>query len=740
MTSSSAAVSPDLVAAALDAADAEERRQATSLIGELFLHDALPLLVRALGDSDWRVRKEATRAAHAFVPAPGLVSAMIALFQPGENVGLRNAAVDVLGSCGGAATGPLALALTRLDADGRKLVVQALGATCDPHALIVLSRALVDSDSNVRQGAVEAVSRLGPLAPTDAQKLLLRSLAGDDPFCKLAALEGLNTLGAQVPWDKLEPLLDEPTLRAAALTAAASAEDERAPMAVARVANTTRGNAFVLAITALERMAEGSLLPHVAAALEAQGPALAERLLQMVTSVGVEAEHHRGSALLLAAIAAAPGIVDVAAHALEDELLGEVAERALRLLGPKVLPDLVARIAPAQDGSNVSPEARAAFVDAATSLVQAAGQPAGLSALLSALRAAVVENERRVTTSALCALSRLGEEKDLGLTAQFVMSSFRSVAQAAEVALSILTRRYPEAARRLVDTLNEKAMQGSHEDACIAVIIIGALAAMPSASRQSFTSPDMLLLTRSASADDPRIRRTAIEALAVVGDDAAFRVIALALADDSREVQIEAARALGVVARRACFRGPPDPTSHAPTLRSVLELVTRSMDSELLAATIRMVSEDLDVDLRDSPTPHAAATILAGLGPLAREADGTIALAAVEAIGRLPMDTEGRQKALAEALRHPDDAVIKAAMLKIDFNRGAGSEILQCLDHPSYDVRSLAAELVAGSEDAALRERLAERTSLEVNRDMRDTLEGALSSIRWRGERSTGAS
>ena len=86
MTLPSAVVSSDLVAAALDAADAEERRQATQLIAELFLHDALPLLVRALGDSDWRVRKEATCAARAFVPAPKLVDAMVTLFEPGDNV------------------------------------------------------------------------------------------------------------------------------------------------------------------------------------------------------------------------------------------------------------------------------------------------------------------------------------------------------------------------------------------------------------------------------------------------------------------------------------------------------------------------------------------------------------------------------------------------------------------------------------------------------------------------------
>jgi hypothetical protein len=125
---------------------------------------------------------------------------------------------------------------------------------------------------------------------------------------------------------------------------------------------------------------------------------------------------------------------------------------------------------------------------------------------------------------------------------------------------------------------------------------------------------------------------------------------------------------------------------------------------------------------------------------LARQTNGTIAIAAVEVIGRLSKNTNGRQSALAAALHHPDDAVVKAAMLKLDMSGSAGSVLLPCLDHPSFDVRSLAAELVAGSEDAALREQLATRTSIERDMDMRDTLEGALSSIRWRGERSSGVS
>lgn len=738
MTVPSAVVSAELVAAALEAVDAEERRQATSLIAELPLHDGLPLLLRALGDSDWRVRKEATCASRAFVPAPALVSALVSALDPGENVGLRNAAVEVLGSCGSAATEPLAHALTQLDADGRKLAVQALGATCDPQALTTLSRALSDADSNVRHSAVEAISRLAPLASSEAQKLLLRSLDGDDPFCKLAALEGLNGLGAVVPWEKLERLLDDVTLRTSALAAAAIAEDIRAPAALVEVLRSVRGNAFFLAVATLARMSEGPLLPYVAEALEAAGPDLGDRFIRLASMQNVDPQHHRGHALVLAAIASAKGVVELAAEVLEDELLGEAAERALRLMGSTVLPDLTARIAPADGLRRYSSNVRASLIDASSALVVAPCPPETLAALLDAFRQAARENDRRVTTSALCALSRHGDESDLELVAQFVGATTKPIAHAAEAALAGLTRRYPEAARSLADRLASRVSEGSSGDACTVAVIMGALASKSGMSSQTFSAHDLSLLVRCASAEDPRTRRTAIDALGAVGGDDVWPVLKLALTDDVRTVQVSAARALGVVGCRACFYEPGE--RHEVSLARVVDVLTRAMDLELLATTLRTIGENLDLVAQDPASLRAAKTILSILGPLARDAEGIIAIAAVESIGRIPLSFSGRQEALAAALHHPDDAVVKAAMLRLDTAGAAGVDVLQCLEHTSFGVRALAAEIMATSNNPALRKRLAERTSTEIDSNMRGTLEVALSSIRYRGERSSGAS
>src|SRR5262249_29372217 len=145
--------------------DAEERRQATAQLGRLPLDRVLPLLIRALGDEDWRVRKEATIAARVFAGEHALHAALIEVLAGGDNVGLRNAAVEVLAAAGHAATAALAQALPTLDADGRKLVVETLGRGRDPASIVTFEAALADADDNVRQGAVEAIAGLGSLSP-----------------------------------------------------------------------------------------------------------------------------------------------------------------------------------------------------------------------------------------------------------------------------------------------------------------------------------------------------------------------------------------------------------------------------------------------------------------------------------------------------------------------------------------------------------------------------------------------
>jgi HEAT repeat protein len=56
------------ITALLDDADPESRRRGAQLVGHVAGAPAVQLLVRALGDTDWRVRKEAAAMAPGVEP------------------------------------------------------------------------------------------------------------------------------------------------------------------------------------------------------------------------------------------------------------------------------------------------------------------------------------------------------------------------------------------------------------------------------------------------------------------------------------------------------------------------------------------------------------------------------------------------------------------------------------------------------------------------------------------------
>src|SRR5262249_16188428 len=152
--------------------------------------------------------------------------------------------------------------------------------------------------------------------------------------------------------------------------------------------------------------------------------------------------------------------------------------------------------------------------------------------------------------------------------------------------------------------------------------------------------------------------------------------------DEERDVQLAAVRAFG----RLCTQGP----TPRPPIRDALELVTRSGDSDLIAVLVRAVGEGAGA----SDPPVSASELIAAVGALAAEPTSPIAMAAVDALGRMPTDSPGRQGALVKAADHADAAVVRAALLKLSANAAGLEEVARRLDHASAEVRILAAEIL----------------------------------------------
>src|SRR5262249_25479890 len=145
------------IAKLLDENEPESRRLAAQQIPRLRGPQAGELLLRALGDVDWRVRQEATAVAPSVETRDDRPRAVRKALEDRVNIGLRNAAVEAMIALGPDAVDPAIEALRTLDADGRKLAVEVLGGVPDAKGVRALADALRDPDPNVRVAAAEAL-------------------------------------------------------------------------------------------------------------------------------------------------------------------------------------------------------------------------------------------------------------------------------------------------------------------------------------------------------------------------------------------------------------------------------------------------------------------------------------------------------------------------------------------------------------------------------------------------------
>jgi HEAT repeat protein len=672
---------------ALLSADPEDRRHAISRLSEATPELAVVLLPRALGDDDWRVRKEAVRAAGALAPTPALLGAVLKALEPGENVGLRNAAVEVLSGWGACAVDALTEVVATLDADGRKLAAEAMGRSAQASAVPILKAMANDPDPNVRVGAIESLTALGPVCPDDIVPVLTEHLKASDPFQRLTALDGLNALGAVLTWDLIEPLLAHPVLTRSALLAAGRNRDPRAAQLLASALGQARGSGWEWALAALaEYIRAGE--PLVGAARACLRP-LESALVGKLTEQSMTAESlelRRQALLVLGAIGSRATTEVVLDAAADDTLLGTV-EDALRLSGPEAVTALVQRSVRGDErerAANLELLSRIATADAEEQVV-------------GAIRRALTEGGPELVCAGLRALGVVSDASCLAAAARWLTSEAPvSVRKAAVSAVVSMARRHPaEAAARAREAHPEQ------QEAFFACLVIQALARPVLGAAED----DQRFLAATLSNSDRVVRRTALEALAALGHANGVDAAVFALADEEPDVRAAAVRALGRMR---------DAEGLVSGLDRLITLATTSQDEPLVVVTIRA--------LGDTQDPR----VLGVLSPIARSGAPVAAVAAVEALGSL--NEPGQVDALIDALDHVDEEVVKAALGALRpfrLPRVAG-RVGVCVDHPSWSVRRLAADLlghIGGEMTAAL---LRAKLSTEEEPLVREAIQRAL--------------
>jgi HEAT repeat protein len=672
------------VRARLADGEPEVRRLATKEIPSLPAPESCDLLLVALGDADWRVRKEAATIAARVEPRTAVVFAVARALGDRDDIGLRNAAVEALVAIGPDAVPGAIDALTRLDADGRKLAVEMLAGAPTLSGMRALAKCLADPDPNVVVAAAEGLGR-AHLAGDEARELATTALtdvlaSGETP-ARLAALESLRNLDEGVPWSALEPLFADPLLRRPAIAAAGGSTTPRAIRALAEACADPSPTLSLEAVVALGRSIEEAwgdddLLDVAAKTLRASTQARA-RLRELAKAGDADAAA-RGAAVLALGLVRDPDDVALIADALADDGVADRAEAALRLFGQEAVePLLVAgrTAAPSLRGAAISMLPQLALGGARTS----AAQP-GDSDPLTAVREALSEASAEVVAPALKTLAIVGGPNDLAAVARHVASPDPKVAGAAHGALLAIAARHLDAARAAASGVDPRS-----DGALTVTIVLDALA-----RAKATNADDEAFLVSALTHREAAVRRGAIEALASIGGDDAAVAVTLSLADEEPVVAHAAIRALGRLGRA----------------EQLASLAATTRDPIRLASVLRA--------LKDADPTRA----FAAARPLLRSKEAAVAAAAVEVVGAI--DVEARVEALMGAADHADHEVVKLALAQLA-NTGderALASLARAIEHEAEAVRRYAAELLGhegGSEaESILRARLDRERSVEV--------------------------
>jgi HEAT repeat protein len=678
---------------------------------------AVGILLLAMADTSWRVRREAVeRAIGSGIDRGVLIAALVPVLGEPDDVGLRNSAVEAVVALGAAAVPALHAALAPRP-EHRKVLCDVLGRIGAAESAGALAELLSDEDWNVRIAAAEALGRLaagpaGPDTPVFTRVLLdaLLPLAGAAAggaaaFLGTALLDAVARRRIELPGGHLAALLPDPVLGTGALRALAAGAAPRAPdaratarmAAVARLADPVRGRreAALLAVASLVDNVRITLddAAH-AAATEALLEATVEVQRAAARVLGAGGDARAARALLVA---------------IGDPALEEAATDALGLLARRDLPALAVVV----DG--LPAPGRAAIYQA---LARSAEADGGLRGLGDTLGRDLTSEDEPLALAALAALGARGGPENAARIADALVAAEELGSDGADRAV---------AARQAL-----AALAGRHGEAVAAVVRGRAGAPFIALLGELGGADDLSGLAGLLSDADVDVRRAAAGALAALAsrrldlDPAtatrASEAARVALVDESPGVRAAVALALARLALRDEARG-------AALLASIegLLLAARDEDVRVRGAAARAV-----VELARATTVapgDAAAAIRSGLRTLADSGDALTAVPALEAL--LAQRDAADDVRLLDALTGADEERRKVALYALALRpqllvRG---DLLRLAERALHDARwdlRRAAIAALGAVGDIGRPALVARRSVESDPMVRADLDRAL--------------
>ena len=672
-------MSKDGLDEAFHSADPDVRRRAVQGMSLRPRGTPLALIVDALSDSDWRVRREAISLAAQSAEKDALIDSLLARLVDTDNTGLRNAAIEVLGMVAQGRAQKFADALAGAGEGAQKFVVEAMGKTRDPRMIDHLEPLVLGPDGNVAAAAVEALVCIGG---SRAEGLLKARLSTPHLFLRISILEGLTRLGTRLTWTELAPAVDDAIVRRISAELLGRTGEPQAlelllDLATDPSPQTSSAALRAIAVLALETQADRKeLIDRLSASNASFRRALHEALLHGDTPT-------RQGAAYLAVLCRDASSLEAVLQAVADDVVSPETVVALRASGSGLIDPLLM-----QRGAEPRVWAIALELAAELSYRHLDEVPtATRDRIRSLIERDLTDATDAVRAAAAESLLWWGDPRDCRALVQCLASPSHQVRAAATRALEGLAKRVPDAV--------EEALQEADLDGPGGADIAHILARLDSPRAEE-------LLKRGLHSAEPRTRRAALQALAIANASASdmAQLIGYAVADEDIDVQIAAVRTLGQMSTREAD-GP---------LRTALDSPFASTRAEAALALGRRDA--------NGAIPHIRA--------LLEDREPVVVSAALDALAWL-RDSEVAT-AVERALSHADEEIFQAGLRAArtlpvhDAERLVGRGLV----HSAWNVRMLATKLLLDLDTEHTRQLLRQALTDETDSMVRHAIESGL--------------
>ena len=487
----------------------DTRLQAARALSGLEAFDK-DLFLLALGDDDWRVRKEAIGYFMAQPDAVSRIDLIIDQLHNPDNAGLRNAAIEILISLGPKISKPMLVRLDSENAEVRKFIIDILGEICHSGCAVALLKHLRDEDENVRYAVVETLGKLGSPEAIDPLLDLLQTAAAGLQF---VIFEALTSIGKGVPAERILPYAEDTLLRRAVLTCLGKLADSAAiPVLLQALSDPMRKNREV-ALVAFGQLIK-SLSDKECPEVDLQSEQVIQQMYDYLQHDTLE---FRRSACYILSLFPDAGTICHILPLLADEELRDDVVAAARLIPQAIWSSFVKETSLGEDN--------APFL---IYLLGELGDP-----LIEGLAMAALQSENpQYRYVGVTALGKIGASQAIVAIGDLLADADVDVCKAASGALSRIGNDEPAAVIKTVAPYLEAA---AAELRLLAVRTLGGLT----------TEAVENYLLQALKDVDPQVRCEALRGLAGHCSPRLFSGLSLALTDEIADVRRLATIAIG---------------------------------------------------------------------------------------------------------------------------------------------------------------------------------------------------